>query len=76
MLHPDLISITELVAATNYAYHSIITRHNELHNLRMSLKEHRYDVGSIDHPSLMAKTKVWIYSGTQDTVVVQGMCSW
>jgi len=51
MSQPELISITELEAATSYAY----------------LME------SIDSPSSLSSSKVWLYSGKKDTVVDPGV---
>jgi len=48
---PSLISLTELYAATQYAY----------------------GVGSIDSPSYLANSKVWLFAGTGDTIVVPGV---
>jgi hypothetical protein len=47
----DLISVTELIAATEYAY----------------------SLDSIDSTSYLKQAKVWLYTGTQDTVVVSGV---
>jgi len=49
--YPRLISITELRAATSYAY----------------------SVGSIDNPENIANSRVWLFSGSQDTIVNPGV---
>eukprot|EP01102_Stenamoeba_stenopodia_P010407 TRINITY_DN3131_c0_g1_i1.p1 TRINITY_DN3131_c0_g1~~TRINITY_DN3131_c0_g1_i1.p1 ORF type:complete len:341 (+),score=58.22 TRINITY_DN3131_c0_g1_i1:118-1140(+) len=46
-----LISVTELIAATEYAY----------------------GLDSIDSPDFLKQSKVWLYTGKNDTVVVSGV---
>lgn len=51
MKYPDLISVTELIAATTYAYAT----------------------GTVDSPSILSTSKVYLYSGTLDSVVNPGV---
>jgi len=49
--YPNLISISELLAATTYAY----------------------ETGTIDEPSNLRKTKVWLFTGKLDSIVNPGV---
>jgi len=51
MKYPDLISVTQLIAATTFAY----------------------STGTIDSPSILSTSKVFLYSGTLDSVVNPGV---